>query len=220
MTDEPIPSSAFSQIFQSTLRNSGYFCTASVRSIRRGIGQKVDQIYTEVERSQYLTQTDPRIFDQTYVANTSSFDDQGGAYSYGALDERDVSLNVLDVLCCALDLQEDFAHRQSLKHLADERDGGCKVGLNYIPWYLITSALIRSLRLVACFSQVRGVLIDVFRTIVYLQPSRRHYHEATRFRRVIRDSGLRHRRLTTIITNNHVFSKIRCELWVVYSRLT
>ena len=77
VADEPMPRTAFSQIFQSTLRNAGYFCTASVHSIRRGIGKKVDQHYTEVERSQHLTQADPRIFGQAYVANTSSIDGQG-----------------------------------------------------------------------------------------------------------------------------------------------
>lgn len=77
VTDDPMPRSAFSQIFQSTLRNAGYLCAASVHSIRRGIGKKVDKLYTEVERSQHLTQADPRIFGQAYVANTSSVDGQG-----------------------------------------------------------------------------------------------------------------------------------------------
>jgi Protein of unknown function (DUF3435) len=77
VTDEPMLRTAFSQIFQSTLRNAGYFCAASVHSIRRGIEKKVDQHYTEVERSQHLTQADPRIFGQAYVANTSSVDGQG-----------------------------------------------------------------------------------------------------------------------------------------------
>jgi hypothetical protein len=72
-----MPRDAFSQIFQSTLRNAGYFGAATVHSIRRGIGQKVNKIYTEVERSQHLTQADPRIFGQAYVANTSSVDGQG-----------------------------------------------------------------------------------------------------------------------------------------------
>ena len=39
--------------------------------------------------------------------------------------------------------------------------------------------------------EVRGVLVDVFGTNVHLWPSRRHYHEVTRFRRVNRDNGLR-----------------------------
>lgn len=74
VTDESMSRSAFNQIFQSTLRNAGYFCIASAHSIRRGIGKKVDQNYTEIERSQHLTQADPRIFSQVYVANTSSVD--------------------------------------------------------------------------------------------------------------------------------------------------
>lgn len=40
------------------------------------------------------------------------------------------------------------------------------------------------------------MLIDVLGPIVYLRPSRRHYHEMTRFRRVNRDNGLRQRRFT------------------------
>jgi hypothetical protein len=35
------------------------------------------------------------------------------------------------------------------------------------------------------------MLVDVFGAIVYLRPSRRHYHENTRFGRVNRDNGLR-----------------------------
>lgn len=77
VTEEPMPRSAFSQIFQSTLRNAGYFCAASVHGIRRELGKKVDELYTEVQRSQHLTQADPRIFGQAYVANTSSVDGQG-----------------------------------------------------------------------------------------------------------------------------------------------
>lgn len=84
-----MPRSAFSQIFQSTLRNAGYFCAASVHSIRRGIGQKVDKIYTEVERSQHLTQADPSIFGQAYVANTSSVDGQG-AFLGEALNHKHI----------------------------------------------------------------------------------------------------------------------------------
>jgi hypothetical protein len=57
--------------------------------------------------------------------------------------------------------------------------------------YLIRSASVRCLQLVACFSKVRGMLVDVFGAIVYLRPSRRHYHVSTRFRRVNRDNGLR-----------------------------
>lgn len=48
VNDEPMPRSAFSQIFQSTLLNAGYFCAASVHSIRRQLGLKVDELYTEV----------------------------------------------------------------------------------------------------------------------------------------------------------------------------
>ena len=76
VTDEPMPRSAFSDILRNTFRNAGYLCTTSVHAIRRQLGKKVDEIYTEVQRSQHLTQADPRIFGQSYVANTSSVDGQ------------------------------------------------------------------------------------------------------------------------------------------------
>ena len=76
VTDEPMPRSAFTAIFGSTLRNAGYFCATSIHAIRRQLGKKVDERYTEVQRSQHLTQGDPRIFGQSYVANTSSVDGQ------------------------------------------------------------------------------------------------------------------------------------------------
>ena len=78
VTDEFMPQRAFEAIFRNTLRNAGYAsCGASVHSIRRQLGKKVDELYTEVQRSQQLTQADPRIFGQSYVANTSSVDGQG-----------------------------------------------------------------------------------------------------------------------------------------------
>ncbi|KAK5080233.1 hypothetical protein LTR05_008746 [Lithohypha guttulata] len=77
LRDEPMPKAAFSQIFHGALLNAGYFCQASIHSIRRQLGKQVDELYTEVQRSQHLTQADPRIFGQVYVANTSSVDGQG-----------------------------------------------------------------------------------------------------------------------------------------------
>lgn len=61
LSEEPMPEKAFREIFQSTLRNAGYHCSASVHSIRRQLGKQVDELYTEVQRSQQLTQADPRI---------------------------------------------------------------------------------------------------------------------------------------------------------------
>ena len=55
----------------------------------------------------------------------------------------------------------------------------------------VRSAFIHGLQLVACFSEVCGMLVDVFWAIVYLRPSRRHYYELTRFRRVNRGNCLR-----------------------------
>ena len=86
---------------------------------------------------------------------------------------------------------EHLPHRWLLQHFTNKREGRFKVGLDYVPWNLIGPTSIRGLQLVACFSKVCGMLVDVFGAIVYLRPSRRHYHENTRFRRVYRDNGLR-----------------------------
>ncbi|KAL2440885.1 hypothetical protein ABEF95_008226 [Exophiala dermatitidis] len=76
VTDEPMPKSAFLAIYEKTLKNAGYFCRTSIHSIRRQLGKKVDEKYTAVQRSQHLTQADPRVFGQSYVANCSSVDGQ------------------------------------------------------------------------------------------------------------------------------------------------
>jgi hypothetical protein len=64
---------------------------------------------------------------------------------------------------------EHLPHGRLLQHFTNEREGGFDVTLDYVLWYLIGSAFIRRLQLVACFSKVRGVLVDVFGAIVYLQ---------------------------------------------------
>lgn len=74
ITDEPIPRDAFITTFNAMIRSAGYTCAASIHAIRRQLGKKVDERYTEVQRSQHLTQGDVRVFDQSYVANTSSVD--------------------------------------------------------------------------------------------------------------------------------------------------
>ena len=76
VSDESMPRSAFTDIFGTTLRNAGYFCATSIHTIRRQLGKKVGERYTEVQRSQHLTQGDPQVFGQSYVANTSSVDGQ------------------------------------------------------------------------------------------------------------------------------------------------
>ena len=89
VTDEPMPKSAFTDIFRSTFRNAGFLCATSIHTIRRQLGKKVDELYTEVQRSQHLTQADPRIFGQSYVANTSSVDGQG-AFLGEQVDHRHI----------------------------------------------------------------------------------------------------------------------------------
>ena len=76
-----MPKAAFTEIFGSTLRNAGYLCAISIHAIRRQLGKKFDERYTEVERSQHLTQGDPPVFGQSYVANTSSVDGQGAFWA-------------------------------------------------------------------------------------------------------------------------------------------
>ena len=91
VTDEPLPKATFDGIFKKVLEQSGYFGNATIHAIRRCLGKMVDgkqfyircpeallinniERYTAVERSQHLTQMDPRIFGEKYVANTSSVD--------------------------------------------------------------------------------------------------------------------------------------------------
>jgi hypothetical protein len=42
ISDEPMPESAFTAIFKSTLQNAGYLTSTSVHAIRRQLGKKVD----------------------------------------------------------------------------------------------------------------------------------------------------------------------------------
>lgn len=93
---------------------------------------------------------------------------RGSAQSYRALDDRDISLDVLCTLGGVLDLLEYLTHRGLLQHLANERNSGGNVWLYYIPWYLVLPSSIYGLQLVACFSKVCGMLIYVFRPVVYL----------------------------------------------------
>jgi Protein of unknown function (DUF3435) len=71
VTDEPMPKSTFSDNFRTTLRNADYMCATSIHAIRRQLGKRIDELYTEVQRSQHLIQADPRILGQSYVANIS-----------------------------------------------------------------------------------------------------------------------------------------------------
>jgi hypothetical protein len=55
-----------------------------------------------------------------------------------------------------------FAYCRLLEHLANERNGECDVWLHYVSWYLVLPAFVYGLQLVAYFSEVCGVLVDVF----------------------------------------------------------
>ena len=58
-------------------------------SAGRFTDSKVAERYTSVQRSQHLTQADPRVFGQSYVANCSSVDGQA-AFLREAPDHRHV----------------------------------------------------------------------------------------------------------------------------------
>jgi hypothetical protein len=79
---------------------------------------------------------------------------------------------------------EDLAHSRLPKHLANERNSGYDIWLYNVPWYLVLPASIYGLQLVTCFSEVGGVLVNVFWAIIYLRPLRRHYHKLDAFSRV------------------------------------
>ena len=77
VTEEPMSCTAFSKILHATAVSSGYASNVNIHAIRRGSGKKVkDKVYTEAQRSQHLTQADPRIFETNYVAQTSSISGQ------------------------------------------------------------------------------------------------------------------------------------------------
>ncbi|KAL6716976.1 hypothetical protein ACLMJK_004889 [Lecanora helva] len=74
VTKSPLPQRTFACIVKSIFKLSGYYGNPTVHSIRRGLGKKVDERYSDVQRSQHLTQSDKRVFGQSYVGNTSSVD--------------------------------------------------------------------------------------------------------------------------------------------------
>lgn len=51
VTEKPMTRAAFNEIFSATLRNAGYTCATSVHAIRRQLRKKVDELYTEAQRS-------------------------------------------------------------------------------------------------------------------------------------------------------------------------
>ncbi|KAI9764363.1 MAG: hypothetical protein M1840_008501 [Geoglossum simile] len=71
---EPLPKATFERIVRFVMRISGYFGFATVHAIRRYVGKKLNERYTETERSQHITQNDPHVYGQSYVVNTSSCD--------------------------------------------------------------------------------------------------------------------------------------------------
>ena len=93
VTNKPLPKAAFKRIVKKVLEQSRYFSYATVHFIQRYLRKKVDnkqinmgfsgalstnsaEKYTSIERSQHLTQSDPRVFGDKYVANISSVDEK------------------------------------------------------------------------------------------------------------------------------------------------
>ncbi|KAI9773208.1 MAG: hypothetical protein M1839_002216 [Geoglossum umbratile] len=74
VSETPLPRVTFERIVRSVMRMSGYFGYATVHAIRRYLGKKLNERYTETERSQHITQNDPRVYGQSYTANTTSCD--------------------------------------------------------------------------------------------------------------------------------------------------
>lgn len=70
-----MPKSAFTGIFNSTFGNVRKLCVSWIRTMRLQLGMKVDELNTEVQRCQHLTQPAPRIFSLSYIANTTSVND-------------------------------------------------------------------------------------------------------------------------------------------------
>ncbi|KAF4430809.1 hypothetical protein CFRS1_v009588 [Colletotrichum fructicola] len=75
VSKEQMSLEVFQRAFRKILDLAGYIdVAASVHQIRRHLGKKIDERYTEVQRSQHITQSDVRIFGASYVANCSSVD--------------------------------------------------------------------------------------------------------------------------------------------------
>ncbi|KAI9764073.1 MAG: hypothetical protein M1840_008877 [Geoglossum simile] len=72
VSETPLPRLIFECIVRSVMRMSGYFGHATVHAIRRYLGKKLNERYTETKRLQHITQNDPRVYGQSYTANTSS----------------------------------------------------------------------------------------------------------------------------------------------------
>ncbi|XEV05763.1 hypothetical protein FSHL1_011050 [Fusarium sambucinum] len=78
---KPMNQDSFIEMFKTFLMQAGYisipgylFLPGSIHMIRRELGKQLDGLYTEVERSQHLTQADKAVFGQSYTADTSSCD--------------------------------------------------------------------------------------------------------------------------------------------------
>ncbi|KAL9118138.1 MAG: hypothetical protein Q9187_005320, partial [Circinaria calcarea] len=89
VSEEPLPKRTFDRIIKSVLNLSGYFGNATIHAIRRFIGKKINERYTEVERSQHKTQTDTWVYGQSYVANTSSVSGRDAFLGEPAMHDHD-----------------------------------------------------------------------------------------------------------------------------------
>ncbi|KAH7124929.1 hypothetical protein B0J13DRAFT_565897 [Dactylonectria estremocensis] len=78
---KPMTDDVFIEMFQMFLMQAGYssvpgylLVPGSIHMIHRELRKQLDARYTEVERSQHLTQADKAVFGQSYTADTSSCD--------------------------------------------------------------------------------------------------------------------------------------------------
>ncbi|KAG4258505.1 hypothetical protein FPRO03_03459 [Fusarium proliferatum] len=72
---KPMTESTFMDMFKMFFMQAGYTdVPGSIHMIRREVGKQIDKRYTEVERSQHLTQADKAVFGQSYTADISSCD--------------------------------------------------------------------------------------------------------------------------------------------------
>jgi hypothetical protein len=104
-------------------RSSGCF----IKRLTNLVAEK----YTSVQRSQHLTQADPRVFGQSYVANCSSVDGQA-AFLREALDHRHVD------------------YFQSLANKISRRSRSCGIRTDFSRTVLLEKDTITALWVVLC----------------------------------------------------------------------
>ncbi|KXH50844.1 hypothetical protein CNYM01_12925 [Colletotrichum nymphaeae SA-01] len=70
--NEPMKRQEYEEIWRALLLGEGFLSRGGMHMVRRGLGKKLDGIYTEAIRSQHITQSDTRVYGRDYMANMSS----------------------------------------------------------------------------------------------------------------------------------------------------